>query len=221
MQRDYTIGTAIRTRRQALGWSLQALIDASGVEMSTGHLATIETKDVAPSVYVAVALAKGLGTTVDILLQEAIDPSGFTAPSESTSRVPVIPWPRAAEWAKNPDPKRLPAGTPWVVPLDTPPGRVFALRVRDESMQAPSGPSFPNGYTIFVDPARKAGANDLVVAHLGDPTAPVFKKLTLDGSAFYLRALNPQFPMQQVGDTFDCIGVVVGVRATFDKGEVL
>lgn len=221
MQRDYTIGTAIRMRRQALGWSLQALIDASGVDMSTGHLATIETKDVAPSVYVAVALAKGLGTTVDILLKEASDPTGFTAPSESTSRVPVIPWARAAEWAKNPDAKRLPAGTQWVVPLDTPPGRVFAMTVRDEGMQAPAGVSFPNGYTIFVDPARKAVANDYVVAHLGDPAAPVFKKLTLDGSAFYLRALNPQFPMQQVGDTFESIGVVVGVRATFDKGEVL
>lgn len=95
------------------------------------------------------------------------------------------------------------------------------MRVRDESMQAPTGISFPTGYTIFVDPGRKAVANDFIVGHLGDPTAPVFKKLTLDGSAYYLRALNPQFPMQQVGGTFEVIGVVVGMRAAFDKGEVL
>jgi SOS-response transcriptional repressor LexA len=37
----------------------------------------------------------------------------------------------------------------------------------------------------------------------------------------YLRSLNPQFPIQQVGDSFEVIAVVVGVRATFDKGEVL
>ncbi|MGL4262849.1 MAG: helix-turn-helix domain-containing protein [Afipia sp.] len=221
MQRDYTIGTAIRMRRQALGWSLQRLIDASHIEMSTGHLATLETKDVAPSVYVADALAKGLGTTIDVLLKEAADPKGFSAPSEHAQRVPVIPWNLASEWGRNPDPKRLPAGTAWIMPPESPAGRTFAMTVRDEGMQAPSGISFPMGYTIFVDPGRKAVANDCIVGHLGDPAAPVFKKLTLDGSAFYLRALNPQFPMQQVGDTFEVIGVVVGVRATFDKGGVL
>lgn len=221
MQRDFTIGTAIRMRRQALGWSLQRLIDASNLEMSTGHLATLETKDVAPSVYVAAALAKGLGTTVDILLNEARNPNGFTAPSEHAQRVPIVPWALAAEWVKNPDPRRLPAGTAWVMPPDSPSGRVFAMTVRDEGMQAPTGISFPPGYTIFVDPARKPVANDFLVAHLGDQAAPVFKKLTLDGSAYYLRALNPQFPMVQVGDTFESIGVVVGLRAGFDKGAIL
>ena len=221
MQRDYTIGTAIRMRRQALGWSLQRLIDASHIEMSTGHLATLETKDVAPSVYVADALAKGLGTTIDVLLKEASDPKGFTAPSEHAQRVPVIPWNLAAEWALNPDPRRLPDGTAWLMPSEAPPGRTFAMTVRDEGMQAPTGISFPVGYTIFVDPGRKAIANDFIVGHLGDPAAPVFKKLSLDGSAYYLRPLNPQFPMQQVGDTFEVIGVVVGLRATFDKGGVL
>jgi SOS-response transcriptional repressor LexA len=221
MQRDFTIGTAIRTRRQALNWSLQRLIDASHIEMSTGHLATLETKDVAPSVYVADALAKGLGTTVDVLLKEAADPKGFSAPSEHAQRVPVIPWNIAADWAKNPDPKRLAAGTSWIMPTECPPGRTFAMVVRDEGMQAPTGISFPAGYTILIDPGRKAVANDFIVGHLGDPTAPVFKKLSLDGSAYYLRPLNPQFPMQQVGDTFEVIGVVVGMRATFDKGAIL
>lgn len=221
MQRDYTIGTAIRTRRQALNWSLQRLIDASNIEMSTGHLATLETKDVAPSVYVAHALAKGLGTTVDVLLKEAADPNGLAAPSEHAQRVPVIPWNQAAEWARNPEPARLAAGTPWVMPTECPPGRAFGLVVRDEGMQAPTGISFPVGYTILVDPGRKAMANDFIVGHLGDPTAPIFKKLALDGSTYYLRPLNPQFPMQQVGDTFEVIGVVIGLRATFDKGVVL
>ncbi|RMO79774.1 hypothetical protein ALQ33_200156 [Pseudomonas syringae pv. philadelphi] len=221
MQRDFTIGTAIRTRRQALNWSLQRLIDASNLEISTGHLATLETKDVAPSVYVADALAKALGTTVDVLLKEAADPTGFSAPSEHTQRVPLIPWNLAADWAKNPDTKRLPAGTPWIMPTESPPGKTFGMVVADEGMQAPNGISFPKGYTILVDPGRKALANDFVVGHLGDPTAPVFKKLSLDGSAYYLRPLNPQFPMQQVGDTFEVIGVVVGLRATFDKGGVL
>lgn len=221
MQRDSTIGTAIRKRRQALGWSLQRLVEASHIEMSTGHLATLETKDMAPSVYVAEALAKGLGTTVDILLREARDPTAFEAPTEHAQRVPILPWEQAAKWAQNPDPRRLPAGSSWVMPPDTPSGKIFALKVRDESMQAPSGISFPVGYTIFVDPGRKALANDFIVGHLGDPAAPVFKKLTLDGSAYWLRSLNPQFPMQQVGDTFEVIGVVVGLRAAFDKGGVL
>lgn len=221
MSRDYRIGTAIRKRRQALGWGLQRLIDASGGDMSTGYLSTLETTDVAPSVYVADSLAHALGTTVDTLLREARDPDSISPPAEHAQRVPVIPWELAGEWARSPDAKRLPAGTCWIIPTDTPPGRVFALVVRDELMQAPTGVSFPLGYTIFVDPIRKAAPGDFIIGHLGDPTAPVFKKLTRDGSMLYLRALNPQFPMQQVGDTFEVIGVVVGVRATFDKGAVL
>jgi len=221
MSREHIIGTAIRNRRQALGWGLQRLIEASGVEMSTGYLSTIETKDVAPSVYVAESLANGLGTTVDTLLRESRDPDSISPPADHAQRVPVIPWELASEWARGPDAKRLPAGTCWIIPTDTPPGRVFAMVVRDELMQAPAGVSFPLGYTIFVDPMRKAAPGDFIIGHMGDPTAPVFKKLARDGAMLYLRALNPQFPMQQVGDKFEVIGVVVGVRATFDKGAVL
>lgn len=221
MSRDYRIGAAIRKRRQALGWGLQRLIDAAGGEMSTGYLSTLETTDVAPSVYVAEGLARALGTTVDTLLSEARSPDSITPPGEPAQRVPIIAWEMAAEWAKNPDAKRLPAGTCWIMPPETPPGRVFAMIVRDELMQAPSGVSFPRGYTIFVDPGRRSAAGDFIVGHMGDPAALVFKKLTRDGSMLYLRALNPQFPIQQVGDSFEVVGVVVGVRATFDRGEVL
>ncbi|HFH4653116.1 helix-turn-helix domain-containing protein [Pseudomonas aeruginosa] len=221
MSRDYMIGTAIRNRRMALGWGLQKLIDAAGVDMSTGYLSTIETKDQAPSVYVADALARGLGTTVDTLLREARDPESVSPPGEHAQRVPVLEWEKAAEWAANPDAKRLAANTPWVIPPDTAPGRTFGLVVRDELMQAPTGPSFPLGYTIFVDPTRTEAPGDFIVGHDGDPGALVFKKLHRDGQLWYLRALNPQFPMQQLGDKFKVIGVVVGVKATFDKGGVL
>lgn len=220
MQRDYQIGAAIRKRRQALGWGLQKLIDSAGGDMSTGYLSTLETQDVAPSVYVAESLARALGTNVDTLLNEARNPDSTTPPGEHAQRVPVIAWEAAAEWARNPDAKRLPSGTEWVIPTDVPAGRVFALIVRDESMQAPSGPSFPVGYTIFIDPARTAAAGELVIAHMGDERAPMFKKLVRDGSMLYLRSLNPQFPMINVGDTFKAVGTVVGVKATFDKGDI-
>lgn len=221
MARDYEIGTAIRKRRQALGWGLQKLIDASGVDCSTGYLSTLENGGMAPSVYVADGLARGLGTTVDTLLREASNPDSTTPPGEHAQRVPVLAWSQAAEWAANPDAKRLPANTCWIMPHESPPGRTFALIVPDEGMQAPTGPSFPAGYTIFVDPSRKETPGDFIVGHDGDPAALVFKKLHRDGQLWFLRALNPQFPMQQLGDKFEVIGVVVGVRATFDKGGVL
>lgn len=221
MSRDYEIGTAIRKRRQALGWGLQKLIDASKADFSTGYLSTVEKGGMAPSVYVAESLARGLGTTVDTLLQEARDPNSATPPAEHAQRVPVLAWENAAEWASNPDAKRLPSNTLWIMPHESPPGRTFALVLRDEGMQAPTGPSFPAGYMIFVDPARKEAPGDYIVGHDGDPSALVFKKLQRDGQLWFLRALNPQFPMQQLGDNFKVIGVVVGVRATFDKGGVL
>lgn len=221
MPRDYSIGTAVRQRRRALGWTLQRLVDQAGSGLSTGYLSTLETADVAPSVYVAESLAKALGTTVDALLREAQDLDAIGPPAEHTARVPLLRWEDAAQWAQDGDIRALPSGTEWILALDIPNDRTFALVVRDDQMQAGGPISFPVGYVLFVDPHRPAEPGDFVVGHLGNPKAPVFKRLVVDGGMLYLRTLNQQFPVVQAGDTFEVIGVVTGARARFEKGSVI
>lgn len=221
MKGKYSIGPAILSRRVARGWSLQRVCDETGGAIYPSSLSAIEKGESVPSVLTAFALAKAYGTTVEALIEESLtDAPPPTAPAESAKRVPVVPWDMAAEWAQSPDLQRLPSGTPWELPPDNPPGAIFGLVVRDDTMHAPSGPSFPMGATIFVDPRREAEANDFVVGHTGNPGEITFKKLIQDGSQRYLRALNPQFPMVSINGEFKVVGVVIGMTMRVTKGLV-
>lgn len=220
MKATLNIGPAIKARRYAQGLTLQQLCDATGGAIYTSHLSSIERGKMTPNVAIAAVLANALGVSLDALIEESRSEGMPIATSELARRVPVIAWENAADWAKNPDPARLPKGTQWVLPMDNPPGQQFALVVQDEAMHGPSGPAFPIGATIYVDPSKVALANDFVVGHTGEPSAPTFKKLIRDGSHLYLRALNPQFPMVQVDDTFERIGVVVGMSMRLRNGVV-
>ncbi|MFT0722015.1 helix-turn-helix domain-containing protein [Pseudomonas aeruginosa] len=220
MKETFSIGPAILRRRLARGWSMQKTCDEAGNALYPSFLSAVEKQSSMPSVAIAYALAKAFGTTVDALIEEAIAPGSTPAPAESAKRVPVIPWELAAEWAKSPVIERLPTGTPWVLPPDNPPGAVFGLTVRDDTMHAPSGPAFPVGSVIFVDPRQEAEANDLVVGYTVTPSEPTFKKLIQDGSQRYLRPLNPQFPPISVDGNFQVIGVVTGMQMRIAKGLI-
>ncbi|ASN72202.1 hypothetical protein 3S15_17 [uncultured Caudovirales phage] len=221
MKSKYSIGAAIHSRRSVRGWSLQRVCDETGGAIYPSSLSAIEKGDSVPSVLNAYALAKVFGTTVEALIEESMTESPPpTAPAESIKRVPVVPWEMAAEWALQPDIKRLPSGTPWELSPDNPPGAIFGLVVRDDTMHAPSGPTFPMGATIFVDPQREAEPNDFVVGHTGNPQEITFKKLIQDGSQRYLRALNPQFPMVSIDGKFQVVGVVVGMTMRVAKGLI-
>lgn len=221
MKEKYSIGAAILNRRTLRGWSLQRVCDETGGAIYPSSLSAIEKGTSVPSVLNAYALAKVYGTTVEALIEESMnDTPPPTAPAESAKRVPVVPWNMAAEWAIRPEIGRLPSGTPWEISPENPPGAIFGLVVRDDTMHAPSGPSFPMGGTIFVDPRREAEPNDFVIGYTGNPVEITFKKLIQDGSQRYLRALNPQFPMVSIDGNFKVVGVVIGMTMRVAKGLI-
>ncbi len=224
MNDKFSIGPAILRRRMARHWSLQRLCNESHNAVYPSALSAIEKGSSVPSVLNAYALARALGTTIDALIEEALSsapPAGLpSAPAETAKRVPVIPWEMAAGWVQDPDIERLPSGTPWVMPPDNPPGRLFALVVRDDTMHAPSGPTFPVGSVIFVDPRQEAEPNDFVIGYLDNPGQPTFKKLIQDGSIRYLRPLNPQFPPTSVNGNFRVIGIVTGMQMRIANGLI-
>ncbi len=220
MKDTLQIGPAIRSRRQARGWSMAALCEATGNAIYTSSLSTIENGQSVPNVIAAYAVAKALGTTIEALIEEATNPGQARSPVESTERVPVVPWGMAAEWRLNPDIARLPGNTVWVIPPENATAGMFALIVPDDTMHSPSGLAFPAGSTIFVNPRRTAEANDLVVGYTHKPDELTFKRLIQDGAQRYLRPLNPQFPMISIDGDFQVVGVVTGMRMIVEKGVI-
>lgn len=220
MTKKVTIGPAVFRRRRELGWSMQRLCEAAGNGIYTSYISDLEKENSNPTVDKAYAIANALGTSIDTLIEESLDPSRRLGPAEAARRVPIVPWAMANDYVKNRDASRLPSGTPWILPPENGYPCLFALIVQDESMHAPAGIAFPAGSTIFVAPDQDAQLNDFVVGYRGDPSAPMFKKLVADGAQRYLRALNPQFPMQHIDSDFTCIGVVVGMTIRFTRGMI-
>ncbi len=80
----------------------------------------------------------------------------------------------------------------------------YAIRVRGDSM----APIFVEGDILIVDPTMKHAAGDYVIAKIGDKEATL-KQLTQDGSDWYLKPVNPAYPIKQVDDTTVIIAVVL------------
>lgn len=70
----------------------------------------------------------------------------------------------------------------------------FALRVRGDSMENPTGmPSYPAGTTIIVDPTRKPRHGSGVIVKLADAPEAVFKIYEKYDGKTHLKPLNPRY----------------------------
>lgn len=85
--------------------------------------------------------------------------------------------------------------------------RTYALRVTGDSML----PLFPPGMILIIDPEIAAIHGDYVIAKNGDNEA-TFKQLIKDGADWYLKPLNPQYPIKSASN-IDIIGVVVQAQS--------
>ena len=68
------------------------------------------------------------------------------------------------------------------------------------------GKSYPNGSMIIVDPDAEALPGKRVIARVGNETT--FKELVEDAGQWYLKPLNPMYPMIKVDETVHICGVV-------------
>ena len=111
------------------------------------------------------------------------------------STVPLISWVQAGAWCEANDPYNVGDAEEWLsCPVRHGP-RTYALRVRGESMRNPGAkPSFEDGDIIFVDPDRIASNRSLVITKLVGSNEVTFKRLLIDGTSWYLEALNPAWP---------------------------
>lgn len=91
--------------------------------------------------------------------------------------------------------------------------RSFALKVTGDSMTRPSGPSYPNGSYVLIDPDISSLYDVLgrVVYAMVDNGEYTLKELCCDAGKYYLRPWNPQFPIIQIDiNETKIVGVVRG-----------
>ena len=87
------------------------------------------------------------------------------------------------------------------------PEAFIASRVSGESMQSAQAESYPDGSIIIVVREKNMKNNTPIIVRNGTET-PVFRKLIVDGTGGFLKALNPQYPSANLHDEAVFCGTV-------------
>lgn len=200
----------IRQERRRLGLSEQAFADAVGV--SRGAVQQWEREGgTAPKRATQAKVAEVLG----VALAELVEGFHSSGDGEGRGEVPLLSEVEAERYTAidNFRPRRA-VTTQAMVRVNVEVRRhTFALRVRGDSMTSHSNNSFPDGSVVIVEPDLEALSGDFVIAknEVGEIT---FKQLVKDSGAFYLKPLNPRYPIAALGSS-EIIGVVRLFSKTF------
>ncbi|CND88290.1 XRE family transcriptional regulator [Yersinia nurmii] len=125
---------------------------------------------------------------------------------------PLISWVSAGSWLEAVEPYRRDEIDIWPdTTVNASPGS-FWLRVKGDSMTAPTGFTVPEGMIILVDPEKEPVSGKLVVAKLENENEATFKQFMTDAGRKYLKALNPHHPPTIINGNCKIIGVVVDIK---------
>lgn len=167
----------------------------SGVPQPTVHrILSGQSED--PKVTIIRKIAACLGTTLAEL-------EGNPTPIEDKLTVPLIDWDMLT------DPRAQKLAT--LIPCPTNHGpNTFATRVKDNTMTAQYGRSYPEGSIIYIDPdrAEEARPGDRVFAMI-EGEIPSFKLYGEADGERYLQSINLQYPI--ISRPFEISGLVIGM----------
>lgn len=91
----------------------------------------------------------------------------------------------------------------WIEPrCSSPSEQSYALKVEGDSMESPipGAMSILEGSILVVDPNVAASANDYVIAKDIATQKANFRQLKTDGVRWYLKPLNPAYPLMEIDD---------------------
>ncbi|MDY0136370.1 MAG: S24 family peptidase [Thiomicrospira sp.] len=134
-------------------------------------------------------------------VEPALNPRG--------GRVPIISWVQAGHAAEAVDLYEPGHADDWIQPTCHTKAHTYALRVQGDSM----APDFKQGMILIVEPEMDYCCGDFVIAKNGDDEA-TFKQYIRDAGKEYLKPLNPQYPIIEIG-SYKIIGVVREVIRQF------
>jgi SOS-response transcriptional repressor LexA len=132
-------------------------------------------------------------------------------------RVPLISWVQAGQWQDLIDNLMPGQAESWHHATVAVGPRAYALRIVGDSMTNPTGtPSFPEGTIIILDPDIEAQPGKFVVVRQNGHTECTFKKLVTDSGRYFLKPLNPAYPMLEMRSDAVICGVLRQAFMTFD-----
>jgi SOS-response transcriptional repressor LexA len=200
------IHKVIRERRAALGLSQEKLGEMCGV--SRAAVQQWEREDgTAPKRTQLPVVAAVLGLTVAQLMGGS---ENVQEGPEIRGSVPLISAVQAGSYKMHVDNFHPGDGGEERISTTVPVLRhTFALRVSGDSME----PDFKEGAVLIVEPELEAQPGDFVIVRNGDEET-TFKQLVRDGADWYLKPINPRYPMKLLGNS-QVIGVVRAVERRF------
>ncbi len=200
---QYTIADELGISQGAVGHYLNGRIGLN-VPILAGFARILQVQSAEISPVLAREVSK-YAATVDANV------SGYS-PYTSGLKYPVLSKVQAGAWAEACEVYTLKDVDLWLESDAHIQGQAFWLEVDGDSMTAPIGLSIPAGTFVLFDTRREAINNSLVVAKLSDSNEATFKRLIIDGSAKYLRGLNPAWPMTPINGNCHIIGVAVETK---------
>ncbi|HGM5304521.1 TPA: LexA family protein [Serratia marcescens] len=138
--------------------------------------------------------------------------------SPNISRIPIISWVQAGSWTATDCITEPEKSAEWIeIPISLPAGS-FALKVKGESMTAPSGMSIPDGAIVVVEPDIfdiESAIGKIVIAQQDGSGEATIKRLVQDGGDYYLLPLNPAFKTLHADDSCRIVGIVRQIIINF------
>lgn len=167
----------------------------------------------------AAAIQASLGISASYILEGSGNETVRTYPVENVApappnrggMVPLISWVQAGEFCRAEDPFLPGQSDHWFNCPVFHSENTFALRVRGDSMTAPSGAgrTYPEGCIIFVDPQKRSPKNgDRIIACLEGSDEVTFKVYKNEDGKQWLMPLNPQH--EPIREHFSVLGTILG-----------
>lgn len=152
-------------------------------------------------------VAKALGITVAQLMSGNADTS--TGP-DIGGFVPLLSNVQAGRFKEFVDNNQAAEQGAEMIPTSVPVTRhTFALRVEGDSME----PEFHAGMILIIEPGLDPLPGDFVIARNGSDET-TFKQLIKDGGDWYLKPLNPRYPIKPLGKS-SIVGVLRAVERRY------
>lgn len=205
------IGKIIRKARLDAGLTMKE------VEAKTGIISSNQSKielgeNNSPGFITISKLADYYGLSLDgiaLAMKNQASSPMIAAKSRKTTYLPIISWVQAGSWRESL--AILDSDGPVVASPVRCTNDAYILEVHGDSMTATHGAmdSFPEGSLIVVEPNMEARHKSYVIARITGSNEVTFKQLMFDGPRKYLKPINPQYPIIQIDQPIDIVGVVL------------